>query len=471
MSEIDIANVAADGSVVECDLRTRGRVSRFFTGERFRVEYDVDVTDVPQSVLTIPALAHVAPVAWATGATVSVDRVDRRFRASLRTVRDALQEMYPEFMVGGDVDVAETVATLAPEQAERAAPGVGEVGGGPDRRSRRADGGGSDPTDGQSRRAGGSGQTDSALLFSGGVDSMATYVRHRSEDPLLISVHGWVVEEEERERWNHIQEYMTDFADEHGVEHTVVRSNMLSALDTPMLHAHYKRFIEGSWYSAVGHGLGLLSLCAPLAYARGIGDLYIAATHTAEFDEPWGSHPGIDDNVAWSGTDCHHDGYDYSRQEKIELIADFVQSEAPDLTLRTCINDGVGNCCECEKCYRTAVGLSLAGLDPADHGYELGPETFRAIRSGFEEGEWILGADEQFMWEDLQRYAAEADPDSAEAAAFYEWLADADFEAYVDAAAPPLTNRALRALARNAPESVYDSLYPLYRRISGALGA
>lgn len=134
-----------------------------------------------------------------------------------------------------------------------------------------------------------------------------------------------------------------------------------------MLLAHYKRFVDGAWYSSVGHGLGLLGLCAPMAYARGIEDLYVAATHWDGIDLEWGSRPDIDDYVRWSGTRCHHDAYELTRQERLDAIADYVETDAPDLQLQTCNVRMDGNCGECEKCYRTAVGLRLSGLEPSDH--------------------------------------------------------------------------------------------------------
>jgi hypothetical protein len=429
MGEVRIDSVSVDGGTVTCQVSPSGDLRRFFTGRPFRVEYGVSVESVPASILVVPTLAHVLPVAWTRGADVSVEAVDRTFLSSAHTVRQALCGMYPEFMEGGGI-AADRVTEL------------------PDR-----------------------GGEDSAVLFSGGVDSLATYLRHREEDPTLISLHGWVVAHDDEERWERTRAHIESFAESAGSETAYVSSNMLDAIDTPMLHAHFKRYLGGSWYSAVGHGIGLTSLCAPLAYATGLSRLYIAATHSHGFEEPWGSHPTIDNNVAWSGTRCIHDGYEWSRQEKIDRIAGYVEREHADLTLRTCTSDTEStNCGECEKCYRTAVGLLLAGLDPADHGYEFEPAAFETIRERFEEGDWLLAADEQFMWEDLSTHADRnvAVPyDGFDE--FSDWLRSADFESYVERAGPPLGDRAIRAVARNTPAPVYDSLYPVYDSVKSRL--
>ncbi|MHB9286502.1 hypothetical protein ACKVMT_05625 [Halobacteriales archaeon Cl-PHB] len=426
MSGITLEGVTADDGRLEVRVSRSPRLARFFAEETFVATYDVDLSGVPESVLVIPALAHVCPVAWAAGADVAVDRVDARFVEALEDVQETLCEMYPEFMAGGDLQYGEAVS----EPPARDTDGHG-------------------------------------LLFSGGADSTASYVRHRDEDPTLISVHGWVVGVDEADRWGKTQDHIEQFADGRGLDTRYVRSNMLQFLDTPMLHAHFKRYLDGSWYSGVGHGLGLLGLCAPLTYRDGLGTLYVAATHTEEFDVPWGSHPTIDDNVAWTATEGKHDGYGLSRQEKLELIADYIRQDAPTLTLRTCTNDEAGgNCGECEKCYRTAVGLLLAGVDPNDHGYELHSETYERIRAGFENGEWLLGEDERFMWEDIQRHVdLDRDYPSPEARAFFEWLATVDVADLVERGRPPLRHRLVRAAARHTPYPVYASLYPVYDQI------
>lgn len=433
---ITVDSVETDGSTLTCRLGATGPVSRFLSDEPLKVDYGQPVTDVPESHLVVPPLAQVCPVAWATGADVAVDRLDPDFLVSLHRVQRALTRLYPSFMEGGEIHYDEA---SCPGSCGEGNPEVADSG-------------------------------ESALLFSGGVDSLASYVRHRNEDPTLVSIQGWVLQDSDE--WERARQNVETFADRHGCETAFIRSNMLSVLDTAMLNAHYKPHIEGSWYSAVGHGLGLLGLCAPLCSQRGIDTLYIAATHSHSFTEPWGSHPTIDNNVRWSGTTAIHDGYELTRQQKVERIAQFIREEDPELTIRTCTHaDGAGgNCSQCEKCYRTIVGLVIAGIDPRNHGYAVTAETFPSIREGFESGEWVLSADERFMWEDLQAAAPQESPlDFHGADEFFAWLADADIAVLVEQANPPLRDRVLRGIARNSPYSVYRSLYPLYRRVQQTL--
>jgi hypothetical protein len=70
------------------------------------------------------------------------------------------------------------------------------------------------------------------------------------------------------------------------------------------------------------------------------------------------------------------------------------------------------------------------------------------------------------MWEDLQAAAPESSPlEFPGADEFFTWLAAADVEALVANSNPPLRDRLLRGVARRSPDTVYRSLYPVYRRM------
>ena len=419
---IHVSRIDATGTTLECEVRPSPDLQRFFTGEPFRTSYDVSIEDVPEGVLAIPVLAHVCPVAWTQGADVYVEEVDATFAHALEEVKATLLSMYPHFLEGGQLKARRTV----------------EVG----------------PDSGD----------ESGLLFTGGVDSTSSYVRHREEEPTLISVRGWTITPKpgDDDKWNDLQSRVSAFADERGLETAFLESNMLSFLDHPMVLAHFGHLVDGGWYSSVGHGLGLLGLCAPLAHARGMAHLYVAATHWEGVDLEWGSRPDIDDHVRFSGTQCHHDVYDLTRQERLDLIADYVESDAPELTLQTCNIRMDGNCSRCEKCYRTAIGLRLSGLDPNDHGYRFTDSDYPDVRRSFERGEWILGHDERYMWADIRDRVRDTEPRSAPEREFFAWLEDVDLEELVDAGESPLHHRLLRAGARNAPNGVYTTLYPVW---------
>ncbi|MCU4754387.1 hypothetical protein OB919_20835 [Halobacteria archaeon AArc-curdl1] len=453
MARIHLDKSTVDGSTLKTTVRPSREVTQFFSGSPLEVTYEAtSLEGVPESIRCLPALSQVAPVAWATGADIYVESVDATFVRGLEEVKANMLEMYP-FLEGGDLYAQEVVETGQLNDTDGDEPvGTNETDPGRDR-----------------SRAG--------LLFTGGVDSTCSYVRHREEAPTLISVRGWTISPDPSadDQWEHLRTRTSEFAAERDLETAFIAANMLSFLDHPMLLAHFKRYVDGGWYSSVGHGLGLLGLCAPLAFSRGLENLYMAATHWEGIDLEWGSRPDIDDHVRWAGTRCHHDGYELTRQERLDLIAEYVDRECPDLTLQTCNVRMDGNCGDCEKCYRTAVGLRLAGLEPSEHGYPFDDSSYADIRDGLESGRWILGDDERYMWEDIRERGSETDSDSPAERKFFRWLEGADLTEIVDNSGSPIHHRLLRAGARNAPHSVYTTLYPAwnvaktrYRRLTSS---
>lgn len=500
MSSFVLDDIRTDGSEIRYEYSVSGVLRRFFTDEAFFVDYDpdgataaairrthpaadggierpadgglepqdgpfdggpaaaedaaavespIDLSSVPEGILAVPLLANVCPIAWAADATVHVDVVDREFRDSMRAVRRSLAAMYPKLF---DVEATATDAGIRAEEVIDHRTG-GRHGDAAHRDGRRSD-----------VRAG--------LLFSGGVDSLTSYLEHREHHPILIAVHGADIYTYEDEAWARTRRGIANFAREHREDVRFLRANMREFIDTAMLLAHYRRYLHDNWFCCVQHGVALLGQCAPLAYAEGIDPLYVAATHSEEFDQPWGSHPAIDDAVRWSGTTARHDGYDLTRQEKLHRIAEYVDETGDRVRIRSCYESAVGgNCDQCEKCARTQVGLVFAGLDPNEHGYDVRGRTFVRIRQRFDGGAWTLGPDERFMWTDLQRHA---DPNRSypwpEAMDFARWLSQADIDALVEASGEPLRDRAIRAIGRNTPYGVYSRAYPVYRSVRSRLG-
>lgn len=436
------SEIRVDASVIDSTLRSSIRYTkdlrRFFDEDPFVVEYDISIEDVPQGILSIPVLANVCPVAWATGADVRIPVVDRRFLDSLRTVESVLCGMYPQFMTGGRV-IAENV------------------------------------TDTTSRREAAS---NAGLLFTGGVDSLATYARHQDEDPELINVQGWVVDIDDTDRWAAVKDVINDYGQRLGADTRFVRSNMLRTLNTAMLTAEFDRYYDGGWYSAVGCGIGLAGLCAPLAAARDMAQLYVGATlwegmavpdfldHWDGRAMPWGSHPDIDENGAWGQTNVIHDAFELNRQERIEVVAEFVRTQQSNLPVRSCGKSTIGaNCNRCEKCVRTAFGLALAGLNPNHHGFDLDHDSFDYAIKQFERGAWLEDSHAAYYWYYFKQHVSpDQDFPLDGVDRFLQWLQDADFDSMTGM---DDSDRLWKAVLRYTPYPVYSTVRSLYRPLTG----
>ena len=169
---ISIGEPEVVGSRVEVDVTASRRLRRFLSDDTFWVEYDESVEQCPDGILVVPAVVTLAPVAWAAGATITVDEIDSTFAESLPDLFSAYQEQYPSIFTE-EVDPVQHSQVCEYE-----------------------------PSHEQS-------STSSAILFSGGVDSLTSYLKHRDESPALFTIHGSDLSLEHDKGWQRIRDCET----------------------------------------------------------------------------------------------------------------------------------------------------------------------------------------------------------------------------------------------------------------------
>lgn len=348
-------------------------IKKYFLTDYFYVEYDQDVTNVDKSILYIPIVSNIITMAWAVGADIYVEELDKTYLDSLSKIKPAFKEWYPQFSFSTNLYVENIV-------------------------SNQFDGGGY------------------GLLFAGGVDALTSFIRHKDKHPDLFTVWGAAIPINE----------ISLFSNQQRVNVHFIKTNMHQLLNQSLLARDYK--VRG-WWLSVNHALMLLGLCAPLT-TKGIGTVLIAASHTPDFKEPWGSHPSIDNNIAWADVKVIHDGYELRRQEKIKYIAKYPEY----LThLRVCFSSHSNyNCCRCEKCLRTIAALILEGMDPRNCNFDISDKKiFRYIKACLVKGRFEDGKNEIFMWTDIQEHIPEQfNNDMPGSKEFFTWFKEFDLSKY-----------------------------------------
>lgn len=183
------------------------------------------------------------------------------------------------------------------------------------------------------------------------------------------------------------------------------------------------------WWGKVAHGLNLLGVCAPITAVVPIRTLFIAATHTRFFEEPWGSHPLIDNNVKWADIRVVHNGYELGRTEKVAYMKSSLQLLS---YLRVCYSSlSSYNCEHCEKCLRTIVGLILNGIDPRFCNFNIGTNILQYTKDCFAKGKLHLTKNEVFMWRDIQTSIPdEVTLDIYGSKEFFRWFKEFDISRY-----------------------------------------
>lgn len=208
------------------------------------------------------------------------------------------------------------------------------------------------PLECETASAGREGSADAAF-FSGGVDSMFTVLRGRSELPdggrvdlrRLITVHGFDIPLAARSAFRRLAARHRRFAKARGLELVPVATNLR---DTRWAEADWATLAHGAAFAAVAHALGPGLRSVRLAASSGFRDL-----------RPWGSHPHTDPLFSSSRLAIVHDGPEVRRLDKLAYVA---RDGAALATLRVCWRSRTDrNCGRCVKCLRTLAGLELLG--------------------------------------------------------------------------------------------------------------
>jgi hypothetical protein len=327
---------------------------KYFNSFRLFAHYDAQlIADV--SILNIPLVSTVLPLAWLTGTDVHVERLDRRYVEAMDAIKHEFNLMFSRVKFTTELIVDDLVENKTTSEG-------------------------------------------TALLFSGGVDSTYSLIRNMSLRPRLImfeGVLGYQLDPLYEKHNQLVRKTYSDFARREGLDVNFVQTNTCHILnDGRITHDFHKILLGTRLWDSLQLPLVLLGLPAPLSIGR-FNRLLIAATAdpTYELDlsikYPYSSQPRIDEKFGWADLRVIHDGYVH-RFKKTSLIKEYLKTH--DYHLRVC-NDPPPdrlNCSACEKCFRTIAPLAMEGVDPNNCGFKVNNSTFASMRYDLERKKFAL---------------------------------------------------------------------------------
>lgn len=324
MGKLIISSVTISSTSIEVQFDADENLKQYFRKFSFKILYEQDLTNLPECIAVIPFITNVLPLVWLTDSELIVPSLDKDFYDCIDSIKTGYKRMYPMLKFKGNVLCNNIVKNN-------------------------------------------SNGNKKGVLFSGGVDAYCTLLDHIDEMPDLITLRG-----------------SADFflKDEKGwkvqrnrIEHTACSLS----LNTHFITTNFLEFINAwdqnygnlvhkskdGWWHGFQHGIGIIGHVAPLAYILGYQRVYIASSYDVNSNYVCASDPIIDNQCRFCGTQIIHDSYNRTRQQKIKVIADFVKESHTPIELQVCLHEQKGkNCCACEKCYRTILGLLAEGVDP-----------------------------------------------------------------------------------------------------------
>ncbi|MBM3156491.1 MAG: hypothetical protein FJ004_04315 [Chloroflexi bacterium] len=376
------------GNKIQFKIHVSKPLRKYFLSDVSYAQYDgIDLNKVDSSIIAIPMLSILIPIAWAAGADVHVAELDASYLQCLEKVKDAYKRYLPGFSFSGSITAGKVT----------------------------------------SNRFGGK---RNAMLFSGGVDSMTSYLRNRDLKPDFISIWGLPdIPHFEDRFWHRMWADIRSLASLDGLAAFQVKTDMYRNINHELL----SREFGVSWFTDASFSLFMLSLCAPVTAVREIGTIIIAASGSEDYKgkSGYGSHPSIDNNISWADTKVLHDAFELTRQQKVEFLCKG-QNERYLSHLRVCWDSALEtNCGDCEKCIRTIVSLVIEGADPNKCNFRVDDKTFPFIRDCFSKGVISLPEGQLHYWKGMQkRIPAHISNDIYGSRKFLEWLRGFDLSQY-----------------------------------------
>lgn len=288
---------------------------------------------VPSSVALVPVASALLPFAWLFDCELKVPELDKAFVQAVPRIRHGYEEMLSKVSLAGNISVDKIV-------------------------------------DNTIERNG-----DSLLLFSGGVDAWCTLARHLDENPHLVTIWGADIHPENTTGWKAVNRHSAKAASAFSLQYSYIQSNFRAMFNEHAINEYlYRQGLCYNWWHDFQHGIGLLSLTAPLSFVTGSSRTYIASSFTERDKGTYtcASDPTIDNMFRCCNMRGIHDGYELTRQNKLEVLSDFVNIKKIPVDLRVCFHVQSGdNCCRCEKCGRTILGIYSVGGNPTKFGFSF----------------------------------------------------------------------------------------------------
>ncbi|MFA0284340.1 hypothetical protein AB4504_21955 [Vibrio sp. 10N.222.55.F12] len=290
----------------------------------FFVEYNVDISNVESSILCIPFVANLMPIAWNRGINVYCDKLDLNFFNALKVIQHELNSLYP-----GEFDKGKLICNELIDNSLKMYDGKKSI-----------------------------------VFYSGGVDSYAALIKNIKSNFNCFSVWGADIEISEEKRWNDFVKHAESDEVVKNVDKIYCKSNLKDFYN----RAELNKFRYGSWWGRVQHGLGLIALSSPVSMTETYTEVIFGATHTENIKIPWGSTKVMDESIKWAQIEVNHEGYELERVDKVKLITNYIKQESLDFNIRVCYSEIYDkfNCGTCEKCIRTAFNFAMLGINPND---------------------------------------------------------------------------------------------------------
>ena len=380
-----------DGNRIDYEFTVSAKLEKFFSTTKLTIEYDREISGIPESVLAIPFVGSLIAFSWITDCNFWVREIDHTFYEAVPRIRQAYQEIYDHYPLRGRF--APAILTKNKFEALN-----------------------------QNNHA--------MLLFSGGADCQATYIRNITKSPVLCNIQGFykTLSDINEAAEADIRD-INEFAKQQGLQTCIVKSNFAQVVDSSVFDKIYKKRIGDTWWHGFLHSMAFISIAIPIAFKEGIEEIMIASSLTTGLSFYCASNLTTDSEFAFAESGyTTHDGFELNRQDKMRIIVSHQQETGKPYFIRVCsFNDH--NCCECEKCFRTILGIVAEGGNIVDFGFNIKGSLAKHWESViYHKGGLMSFRSEKFIhWPHIKKRMQE-NRDNIKDKEFVDWFLSFDFD-------------------------------------------
>jgi len=328
-NRVELKNILIKDGSISYSYIASGAIADFFNKDDIlTIDYGEDMSLIPDAVSAIVFVANLLPLIWLYDAELVIPKLDKSFYESIDAFKNGFIHMYPKVELKGHINVISVVDCSRTDA-------VGDI-----------------------------------LFFSGGVDAVSSLVRliDDSKNPILMTLWGADIDLSDTDGWMNKTKHTKLISKRFNLDCEFVKTNFRTFIKEGAVDRIVQPLIGDGWWHGLQHGVGIISHAAPYAYKYNIKTVYIASSYTKGDIYTCASDPSIDNYIKFGSSNVVHDGYELTRQEKVQTIGNFITKKLIKIPLIVCWESTGGvNCGHCEKCMRTAAGLIVEGYDPEEY--------------------------------------------------------------------------------------------------------
>ena len=309
-----------------------------FLKDDFFIEYmeqDINLKKLDFSIISLPFILNIISAIWISGEQYYIYSMDIVLFESLKRIKEIFKILYPNTQWNGEL----IPIMLVKNDNKLSTKNNNKI----------------------------------ALLFSHGVDSVFSSLKHRDKEQILVTAWGhYDTPLDKEEMWGELRLQIQTYAKQFGYKHICIRSNYHGFIKFKELEKLSNEI--NCWRIEAIEGLGWAGMLAPVLRAKGISKLLIGSTYTWDCLFPTIAIEPIDNNIKIADLEIKHFDLNVFRTEKTAYIVNFYKNKLNKPKLFVCQNIKLNekkNCCKCNKCIRTLIDFMLNGEEFSQFGFQI----------------------------------------------------------------------------------------------------